>query len=226
MRRLSDPAYFVYENTDTFYVTIEVFELVMLFLYLTYFLIVSYLVLFVLNMMKKAYKYLTLLTLGVIFFSLLILFQNGRTSQLVNTPLYLSQYVLFNTYMVMIAFFYSPTMDSIPATRGGQSNIKLAMTSITELVTRPSKSDNKHTSGDHSRIMDRFYEQEMPELAKRNQLDNNAFDQSVDEGDDDLEGFSTMPTSSQNTRRRDLKKNPQDKAKERLWQSIEQEVLS
>lgn len=90
IKRGSDPAYFVYENTDPFIMTIKIVEITMLSLYVIYFLVVSYLVIFVLNMMKKAYKYLILLTLLVIAGSLVILFLNGRTSQLVNTPLYLS----------------------------------------------------------------------------------------------------------------------------------------
>ena len=146
VKRLADPAYFVYENTDTFFVTIKLIEITMLILYLVYFLIVSYLVLFVLTMMKKAYRYMILLTLVVIAASVLILFLNGRTSQLINTPLYLSQYVLFNTYMIMVAFFYSPTTESIPPVRGTRSNIELAVTSFTEMFDRkPSnKNDNKH----------------------------------------------------------------------------------
>lgn len=78
--RLQDPVYFIYENTDHVFLTIRVVELTMLGLYLVYFLIVSYLVLFVLNMMKKAYKYLILLTLFVIASSLVILFLSGRNS--------------------------------------------------------------------------------------------------------------------------------------------------
>lgn len=227
IRRLSDPAYFVYENTDTFFVTIKIVEIVMLTLYLVYFLIVSYLVLFVLNMMKKAYRYLILLTLVVIASSLLILFLNGRTSQLVNTPLYLSQYVLFNTYMFMVAFFYSPTTEAIPPVRGGRSNIELAVTSFTEMFDRANKTDNKHSPAgrnDRSTIMSRFYETEMPELTKSSDLESHrkAFDQSV-EDEDDLESFNTTGGSK---RRRDLKRSSQDKAKERLWQEIEQEVSS
>ena len=90
IKRGSDPAYFVYENTDPFIMTIKIVEMTMLGLYVIYFLVVSYLVIFVLNMMKKAYKFLIRLTLLVIAGSLVILFLNGRTSQLVNTPLYLS----------------------------------------------------------------------------------------------------------------------------------------
>jgi len=90
IRRLQDPAYFVYENTDPFFMAINLFGLVMLGLYVIYFMILSYLVLFVLNIMKKAYKYLILLTLLVIATSLVILFLNGRSTQLTNTPLYLA----------------------------------------------------------------------------------------------------------------------------------------
>lgn len=47
--------------------------------------------------------------------------------------------------MMLVAFFYSPTMDSIPASRFGESNIKLAMNSITEMFDRKAtKNDNKH----------------------------------------------------------------------------------
>lgn len=90
IKRGSDPAYFVYENTDPVIMWLKIVEIIMLSLYVIYFLVVSYLVIFVLNMMKKAYKYLILFTLLVIAVSLVILFFNGRTSQQVNTPLYLS----------------------------------------------------------------------------------------------------------------------------------------
>jgi hypothetical protein len=118
IRRLQNPAYFVYENTDPLFMAIEMFEFSMLFLYLVYFMIVTYLVVFVLNMMKKAYKYLTVLTVMVIFTSILIMFLNARTSQLINTPLYVSQYVLYNTYLFLAAFLYAPTLDSVASTRG------------------------------------------------------------------------------------------------------------
>lgn len=118
IRRLQNPAYFVYENTDPLFMAIEMFEFSMLFLYLVYFMIVTYLVVFVLNMMKKAYKYLTVLTVMVIFTSILIMFLNARTSQLINTPLYVSQYVLYNTYLFLAAFLYAPTLNSVASTRG------------------------------------------------------------------------------------------------------------
>lgn len=175
----------------------------MIFIYLVYFLIVSYMVVSVLKMMKKAYKYLILLTLVVITLSILILFLNGKTLQLVNTPLYLSQYVLFNTYMFLVAFFYSPTMDAIPPSRFGQSNIKLAMNSITEMFdrTRTSKTDNKgQQTNDRANIMNKFYETEMPELTKANihMESRKAFDQSLEENDD-LESFNTTSTASKTT---------------------------
>jgi hypothetical protein len=177
-------------------------------------------------MMKKAYKYLILLTIGVIGLSVLILFMSGRTSQLINTPLFLSQYVLFNIYMFLVAYFYSPMMESLPQIRSGsRTNLEMAMTSITELFDRKAathKNDNKHTH-DRSSIMSKFYEQEMPELTKANVVDHKAFDQSF-EDEDDLETFNSSQASK--SHRRDLKKSNQDKAKERLWQEIEQEVSS
>jgi len=225
IRRMQDPAYFVYENTDPFYLSLKIFEVVMVFLYFVYFLIVSYMVVYSLGMMKKAYKYLILLTLVVITLSILILFLNGRTLQLVNTPLYLSQYVLFNTYMFLVAFFYSPTMDAIPPSRFGQSNIKVAMNSISDMFDRSrSKNDNKgQQTTERANIMNKFYETEMPELTKANihMESRKAFDQSLGENDD-LESFnSTTATTKTTGQRRHLKRTPEDKAKERLWQSIE-----
>lgn len=117
--------------------------------------------------------------------------------------------------MMLAAFFYSPTMDSIPATRFGTSNIKLAIHSITEMFDRnASKNDNKHRAADridHNHIMSKFYEQEMPELTKASIHDlekhHRAFDTSLDENeDDDIEAFNTSASGRQGQRRRELKK--------------------
>lgn len=97
---------------------------------------------------------------------------------------------------------------------------------------KASKNDNKHEDRlDHNRIMSKFYEQEMPELTKASIIDlekhHKAFDTSIDDIDDDSETFNTTGSSGrQGQRRRDLKKTAQDKAKERIWQSIEHEVSS
>ena len=92
--------------------------------------------------------------------------------------------------MMCVAFFYSPTMDSIPTSRFGPSNIKLAMNSITGMFERKSsRNDNKHGNGrdTHSRIMSNFYETEMPELtnSSMDDLEDNlkSFDHSLDEND-------------------------------------------
>jgi len=162
---------------------IRVFGLAMLLIYLVYFLVVAYLVVFVLNMMKKAYKYLILITLTVIALSLLILFLNGRSTQQVNTPLYISQYVLFNTYMILVAYLYSPCMESIPTSRFAKSNLQKALVSLSGILgkTKEGSSRRPLSSGrtglqgsgkvDHAQIMNQFYEQEMPELTNVDDLE-------------------------------------------------------
>jgi hypothetical protein len=95
--------------------------------------------------------------------------------------------------MIAVAFFYSPTMESIPSSRFGQSNIKLAMNSITEIFERKTnRNDNKYDGNrgrqiDHNHIMRNFYETEMPELtnASIDDLEDHqkAFDSSLDESD-------------------------------------------
>ena len=49
------------------------------------------------------------MTFIVILGSLLILFMNGRTSQMTDTPLFVAQYALFNTYLFVVALLYAPT---------------------------------------------------------------------------------------------------------------------
>jgi len=116
---------------------------------------------------------------------------------------------------MLVAFFYSPTMDGIPATRFSTSNIKSAIHSITEMFDRnASKNDNKHRAMeriDHSTIMSKFYEQEMPELTKAGIIDlekhHKAFDTSLDENeDDDIETFNTSASGRALKGRRDFKK--------------------
>jgi len=117
--------------------------------------------------------------------------------------------------MILVAFFYSPTMDVIPATHFGTSNIKLAFHSITEMFDRnASKTDNKHRANDrtdHSTIMSKFYEQEMPELTKAGIINlekhNKAFDTMIDENEDeDIETFNTSASGKALKGRRDVKK--------------------
>ena len=139
--------------------------------------------------------------------------------------------------MIAVAFFYSPTMDSIPSSRFGPSNIKLAMNSITEMFERKSnRNDNKYDGHkgkqqiDHNHIMSKFYETEMPELTNASIDDledhHKAFDSSLYESDTvEINTTSTSLPQTKN-RRRDLKRDPRDKAKEKLWESIEQEVSS
>lgn len=78
--------------------------------------------------------------------------------------------------------------------------------------------------------MNKFYETEMPELTNASIEDledhHKAFDSSLDESDTvEINTTSTSLAQTKN-RRRDLKRDPRDKAKEKLWESIEQEVCS
>jgi len=89
--------------------------------YLVYFGVVSYLISKVIGLMKKSYKWLICTTLGVILISLAILFLNGQVQSDFDKPvLFVAQYTLYNVYMVVVAFLYSPCAN---ATKSGMQSV-------------------------------------------------------------------------------------------------------
>mmetsp|Transcript_13014 Transcript_13014/g.9423 ORF Transcript_13014/g.9423 Transcript_13014/m.9423 type:complete len:83 (-) Transcript_13014:313-561(-) len=63
--------------------------------------------------MKKSYRFVLVMTIIVIVISigsLLFLFQVGSSN---DTVLYVSIYALFNIYMYVITYLYSPNLESL-----------------------------------------------------------------------------------------------------------------
>jgi len=61
--------------------------------------------------MRKAYKWVIAMTVLVVTASGCILLMSGRTAQMTDTPLFVAQYALYNIYLYMVAFLYSPSLN-------------------------------------------------------------------------------------------------------------------
>lgn len=98
-----------HENTRKISVPLRILGYSVCCFYGVYFGIISYSVLQLVNNMKKAYKILVQVTLVVITLSLVFLFAGGQMSQYDMPLLYFAQYSLLNTYLLLVAYLYSPT---------------------------------------------------------------------------------------------------------------------
>ena len=80
----------------------------------------------------------------VVIGSLYILFLDGRTSQMTDTPLYVAQYALFNIYLFVVTILYSPTGENtdrkFPGLIGQLSNI-FSMKNTDQLPVQISEED-------------------------------------------------------------------------------------
>ena len=104
------------------------------------------------------------MTSGVISLSVFILILSGRSSQMTNTALYIAHYALFNIYLFLVAFLYSPSFST--EYKGIVSMIKGIFTSTDEhaLPDDGHSSKKMRSEDERDNFMDKFYEQEMPEL--------------------------------------------------------------
>jgi hypothetical protein len=109
-----------------------------------------------------------------------------------NTPLYVAQYALYNVYMTLVAFLYAPSMEA----HGDRDGM---IGQISAMFTHPAHPDktNVHTE-EKEDFMDKFYEQELPELT----------DRSLNIDSDEELPIAETPAQR---KRRDLKKNPGEK---------------
>lgn len=135
--------------------------------------------------MKKAYKYLVCMTVTVIFISVLLVQMNGQMHEYEQPYIFIAQYSLFNIYMQVIAYMYSPCTST--------------------KFSKPKKTDE---SQERDVIMNVFYETELPELGEYTEISRTS------------SKTSNNVTSLYEQNRRDMKKDPQEKVKERLWESI------
>lgn len=63
--------------------------------------------------MKKSYRFALSMTFVVISISIFIMLCNGNIVSNNSTTLYVSMFALFNIYMYIIAYLYSPSMDGL-----------------------------------------------------------------------------------------------------------------
>lgn len=112
--------------------------------------------------------------------------------------MFVAFYAMFNIYMYIIAYLYSPSVESLEDLQ------------------------YKQTRKEHEHIMNQFYEQELPDIS----MDSSRTE--LKSGDRKRQGSKSQHlTSSGSNRleqRRHLKKDPQQKAKEKLWESIIRET--
>jgi hypothetical protein len=110
--------------------------------------------------MRKAYKWLIGMTTGVILISILILILQGRSSQMTNTPLYIAHYALFNIYLYLVAFLYSPSFST--EYKGIFDMIKGVFKGdeVTEHQNTDghNNSNTKRSEDERDNFMDKFYE--------------------------------------------------------------------
>ena len=206
INRARDPSYWV--DSDAWLTGWRITGAVFLFIYLCYFFMLSFALLIGnYQQMRKPYRYLIATTLTVVIISLLILFFNGRTSAMTNTPLYVAQYALYNVYMTLVAFLYAPSMEA----HGDYDGMIGHIASVFTHPTQTDKTNTTRNTEEKEDFMDKFYEQELPELTDR------SLDQEL-----------PMQETPSQRKRRDLKKNPgakkAAKKKEELWASIEQQM--
>ncbi|CDW75735.1 UNKNOWN [Stylonychia lemnae] len=115
LQQISDPSFYWRDDIGSFYSTMQILTVILFFLYFTYFVIVAYVAFFQIKEMKKSYKF---------------------------TVMYVSFYSLMNIYMFIIAYLYSPSVDSL-------EDLQF-----------------KQTRKEHEHIMNQFYEQELPDISK------------------------------------------------------------
>jgi hypothetical protein len=97
--------------------------------------------------MKKSYKYLICMTILVITASVVLVQMNGQMHEYEKPYLFIAQYSLFNIYMALVAYLYSPCTS-----------------------TKFSKPSGTEVSRERDVIMNTFYETELPEITEYTEI--------------------------------------------------------
>ena len=168
--------------------------IVLLAFYVMYLTCITYKALNVIRFLKKTYRYAIGSTIFVMSISSALMLANGQASQRLDPPLFMSIYVLFNVYIWFIAYLYAPHLN--PNSTSGKYDIQEA-------------------ERERNNIMKEFYEAELQE--PKDDLDQ-TFDTSTERKPLKEQTESMIATSPGS--RRDMKKNPEQKVKEKLWESI------
>jgi hypothetical protein len=111
------------DEMGSLYSTLSIVSIVLLLMYSSYFVIIAYVAFFQISDMKKSYKFSLYMTFTVIGLSIVIMMLNGYSNHndsKYNLPLlnclavlYVAMYSLFNIYMYIISYLYSPFFDGL-----------------------------------------------------------------------------------------------------------------
>eukprot|EP00347_Sterkiella_histriomuscorum_P006317 403353220 len=190
LQQINDPSFYWRDDVGSFYSSLQICSVVLFLLYSSYFVIVAYVAFFQIKEMKKSYKFSLYMTFGVILFCISIMLFNGYRQTQNDTVMFVAFYAMFNIYMFIIAYLYSPSVDSLEDLQ------------------------YKQTRKEHEHIMNQFYEQELPDISK--DLDSSRQSLTNDR--------KKKASNGSAEKRRHLKKDPAQKAKDKLWESIIKET--
>jgi len=104
---------FVATHINVLYMYIQAVGVIILTAYSLYFIIITVKALKTIRTLKKSYRYAMGLTMFTMAFSAAIMLQNGQASQRMDPPLFLGLLTLFNLYIQVAAFFYSPCIGIV-----------------------------------------------------------------------------------------------------------------
>jgi hypothetical protein len=119
-----------------------------------------------------------------------------------NVSLFVALYTLFNFYLYFIAFLYQPCSEGVNRKYGGP------------------KGDSKEamdTDRERQHIMNEFYQTELNDM-------NDTLEEDPEIGNYSPVKQESAEKTKDSSRRRDLKKAPEEKAKERLWETLVKEA--
>jgi len=71
--------------------------------------------------LKKTYRYSLALTIFCLFISLVLMLNNGQASQRMDPPMYLSLLSLYNFYVILMSYLYSPVLGDNPGDSSAQN---------------------------------------------------------------------------------------------------------
>jgi hypothetical protein len=135
----------------------------------------------------------------VIFISLFALLAQNHT-QTKKATLHVAFTGIFNVYMWLVAFLYSPALDSLE-----------------DLQFKQARKEHEH-------IMNQFYEQELPDITHRSGGGAAGTTLELSSTLQTEEGEQKSGGPEKRSVKRFIKKDKQEKAKEKLWESIIKET--
>jgi heme/copper-type cytochrome/quinol oxidase subunit 2 len=150
LKEANDPSFSWKEDIESsFFSALQMLFIILIGLYASYFVLVAYVSFFQANTfrdMKHSYKISLLLTFGVIAACITLLIANAYTTHQHEGLLkYVSFTALLNLYIWLVAYLYSPAVDSL-------EDIQF-----------------KQARKEHEHIMNQFYEQELPDISRNNE---------------------------------------------------------